>query len=69
MAVTRVYEVRGMTCNHCKQAVIEAAKSVEGVRDVHVDLETGKVSVTFTHSVKDEAIKEAITEAGYELII
>lgn len=68
MAVTRVYEVRGMTCDHCKQAVSEAAKSVEGVRDVHVDLESGKVSVTFTHSVKDEEIKAAVEEAGYELV-
>lgn len=69
MAVTRIYEVRGMTCDHCKQAVAEAAKSVDGVRDVQVDLKAGKISVTFTRTVQDEAIKEAINEAGYEVVV
>lgn len=69
MAVTRIYEVRGMTCDHCKQAVVEAAKSVDGVRDVQVDLKAGKISVTFTRTVQDEAIKEAINEAGYEVVV
>ncbi|HEY8450032.1 MAG TPA: copper ion binding protein [Bacillota bacterium] len=68
MAVTRVYDVRGMSCDHCKAAVTEAAKSVEGVKDVVVDLKEGKVSVTFAHSVKDDEIKRAIEEAGYEVV-
>lgn len=65
MAVQRVYDVAGMSCEHCRQAVMEAAKSVEGVKDVQVDLEKGKLTVTFAHSVKDDAIKEAVAAAGY----
>ena len=67
MAVHRIYQVRGMTCGHCKQAVSNAVKSVEGVTDVVVDLDTGTVAVTFAHSVKDEPVKAAIREAGYEV--
>jgi len=67
MAVQRIYNVRGMSCAHCKQAVTEAVKAVEGVTGVTVDLESGKVAVTFAHSVQDEPVKAAIREAGYEV--
>lgn len=67
MAVQRIYDVRGMSCDHCKQTVMQAIRSVDGVSHVHVDLETGKVSVTFVHSVQDDAVKAAIRDAGYEV--
>ncbi|HEX6988433.1 MAG TPA: heavy metal translocating P-type ATPase [Bacillota bacterium] len=67
MAVQRIYDVRGMSCAHCKQTVTEAVKAVEGVTGVNVDLDSGKVAVTFAHSVQDEPVKAAIREAGYEV--
>ena len=34
--------VKGMSCNHCKQAVTQALEALPGVSDVNVDLEKGR---------------------------
>jgi copper chaperone len=61
------YIVAGMTCAHCVNAVTAEVGDVDGVDAVHVDLESGRVSVTgtgYTH----EQINAAVDEAGYELV-
>ena len=60
------YTVKGMTCNHCVLSVTEEVSDVEGVQDVAVDLETGRVSVA-GDGFTDEQIKAAVEEAGYEI--
>lgn len=37
--------IEGMTCGHCKKAVEDALRSVEGVTSVEVDLEAGRARV------------------------
>lgn len=59
------YTVNGMTCGHCKAAVTEEVEQVDGVEAVDVDLDTKRVVVRGT-SVSDDAVREAIREAGYE---
>ncbi len=59
------YVVAGMTCDHCKTAVAEEVGRVEGVDSVDVDLETKLVQVRGA-GVSDDAVREAIREAGYE---
>ncbi len=61
-----VIKVEGMMCKHCKAHVEKACKGVEGTVDAVVDLEAKNVTVTGTASL--EALKAAITEAGYEVI-
>ena len=34
--------VKGMSCNHCKQAVTQALEALPGVTDVNVDLQKGR---------------------------
>ncbi|MCF8566052.1 copper ion binding protein [Alicyclobacillus tolerans] len=65
---TEVLKVKGMTCNHCKHAVESALSDLPGVAKATVDLEKGEVTVEMTQSVSHEAMKEAIDEAGYELV-
>ena len=61
-------DVQGMTCGHCVQAVTKALNGV-GVQDVHVDLETGKVDVSFDKDkVTVDQMKEAIEDQGYDVI-
>src|SRR5690606_26472217 len=67
MAVQRIYDVRGMSCAHCKETVTEAVRAVEGVTGVNGDLDAGKVAVTFAYWVQDEPVKAAIRAAGYEV--
>ena len=59
------YTVSGMTCGHCKAAVSEEVGQVEGVEAIDVDLDT-KLVVVRGAGVSDEAVREAIREAGYE---
>ncbi|NUR78489.1 MAG: heavy-metal-associated domain-containing protein [Thermoleophilia bacterium] len=65
MTETLSYTVPGMHCGHCKQAVSEEIRAVEGVESVNVDLDTKLVTVV--GSGLDEAkLRAAIDEAGYE---
>jgi len=61
-----IMEVEGMTCNHCRHSVENAASSVEGVDSASVDLGEKKPAV----SGKDtdiEKIRSNISSLGYEV--
>jgi len=64
--MSTTYDVTGMTCGHCAQAVTTEVQSIAGVTGVNVDVETGKVSVE-GHGFTDEQVAAAIDEAGYVL--
>lgn len=57
------YQVEGMSCGHCVQAVTKAVKSVAPSADVQVDL--GARQVTVNGSDNREAVARAIEDAGY----
>jgi len=59
--------VGGMTCNHCKANVENSIKSAEGVKDVSVDLTTGKVKITGNYFDLAK-IKSGIESIGYKII-
>ncbi|MBA2332794.1 MAG: heavy-metal-associated domain-containing protein [Actinobacteria bacterium] len=59
------YTVSGMTCGHCRAAVTEEVEQVAGVAAVEVDLDSKRVVVR-GEDVSDDAVREAIREAGYE---
>lgn len=64
----KTLDVKGMTCGHCKMAVTNALKELDGVQNVDVDLDTGKVDVTFEDGkVSDAQMKEAIEDQGYDV--
>ena len=58
--------VEGMMCPHCKARVEKVCKAVPGSVDAVVDLQAKNVTVTGTADV--EALKKAITDAGYEVV-
>ncbi len=61
-----VIKVNGMMCPHCKAAVEKACKAVPGTTDAVVDLQAKNVTVTGTADVA--ALKQAIVDAGYEVV-
>jgi copper chaperone len=63
----RTYTVEGMTCNHCVLSVKEEVSDVAGVDQVDVDLSSGRVTVS-GEEFTDDAVKAAVTEAGYEVV-
>jgi len=63
-----VYVVKGMTCGHCAGSVTQELTALPGVEGVDVALETGKVTVKSEAELGLEAVREAVDEAGYELV-
>ncbi len=59
------YSVPGVHCAHCERAITEEVSKVKGVDTVEVDLERKLVTVR-GERLSDQALREAIEEAGYE---
>lgn len=60
------YSVLGISCGHCRAAIVEEVEQVEGVNEVEVDLDAKRVVVR-GDGLDDGAVKAAIAEAGYEV--
>ncbi|WP_226584031.1 copper chaperone CopZ [Halobacillus litoralis] len=61
-------KVEGMTCGHCEKAVKGALKEIDGVQEVHVNLETGNVDISADEKVSEQEMAEAIEEQGYDVV-
>ncbi len=68
MSTTWTYQVAGMTCGHCVQAVTAEISALPGVTAVRVDLATGAVEVDSADPLAPEAVGGAVDEAGYRLV-
>jgi copper ion binding protein len=62
------YQVKGMTCSHCVNAVSTEVGALPGVTAVEVDLESGAVTVTSERPLSTDAVRGAVEEAGYQLV-
>ena len=60
-------KIEGMMCPHCQAAVTKALNALEGVK-AEVNLEKKEAYVEASEVVTKEALTEAVTEAGYEVI-
>ncbi|GGO88727.1 heavy-metal-associated domain-containing protein [Wenjunlia tyrosinilytica] len=65
---TAVYSVSGMTCGHCEKAVGEEIAALPAVTSVEADAKSGRVTVTATAPLDEDAVRAAVDEAGYELV-
>jgi copper chaperone len=63
----REYTVRGMTCEHCVLSGSEEVSEIAGVQNVDVELASGRLVVR-GEGVSDDAVRDAVTEAGYEVV-
>jgi copper chaperone len=61
----QTFNVKGMTCGHCERAVTQAIQACDAGAKVEVNLESGVVRVE--SRLDDAAIREAITEEGYQV--
>lgn len=62
--MTKEYTIKGMNCPHCQAAVTKSISSVKGVREVSVNLSTGKASVEGEQS--DADVIGAVRSAGFD---
>lgn len=61
-----IVNVEGMSCEHCKVNVEKALNSLDFVEKAEVDLKNKVAEVTYSDLANEEAIENAINEAGYE---
>jgi Cu2+-exporting ATPase len=57
--------IEGMMCAHCQMHVQKALAAIDGVCAVDVNLEEKKATVTLAKVVPDQAMMDAVTQAGY----
>lgn len=62
------YLVKGMTCGHCAGAVTQEVSALPGVESVDVAVDTGRVTVVSAEAPSTDAVRDAVDEAGYELV-
>ncbi len=61
------FTVPGIHCAQCERAIKEEVSKVEGVIAVGVELDSKVVTVRGV-AVSDDAVRSAISEAGYEAV-
>lgn len=66
MTSEKTYTVQGMTCGHCELSVREEVSEIAGIDSVKADRSTGRLVVR-GESIDDNAIRQAVEAAGYEL--
>lgn len=65
--MNQIFDVSGMSCSHCEQAVTRAIRRVDPQAEVRIDLKTGRVEVQSEQP--HDAIARAIAEEGYEVAV
>ncbi len=60
--------IEGMSCGHCVKHVEKALGEVHGVNSVRVDLIKKSVIIQANDSVTDSELKNAVEEAGYDVV-
>lgn len=65
---TREYQVTGMTCGHCELSVREEVGEVPGIEEIEVSARTGRLVVTASETIDDDAVLAAVEEAGYRAV-
>jgi len=65
---TRSLAVTGMSCDHCASAIRAEIGKLPGVTGIDVDVAAGTVRVSGDPLPGDASLREAVEEAGYELV-
>lgn len=63
----KIIKIEGMTCSHCQARVEKALNAIAGV-NAKVDLKKKAAVVNFDTDISDSVFKDAVTEAGYDVV-
>jgi copper chaperone CopZ len=66
---TTEYRVSGMSCGHCEAAVRDEVSQIPGVHGVDVSARTGRLVVTSSAAIDEQAVLGAVDEAGYAAVL
>lgn len=63
--ITTIYaNVGGLSCNNCKISVDKNIRSLDGIKNVEIDLKTGKTIIVGTN-IDNKKLKKTVEELGY----
>lgn len=66
---SKTFEIEGMSCASCAQAVEKAVADLSGVKTANVNLATEKLTVSYNQeAVSEKMIEKAVSDAGYQAI-
>ena len=60
--------IKGIMCPRCEMRVKKALEALPFVTEALASHETGTAEITIQGSCNTEAVKTAVTEAGYEFV-
>ena len=63
---TEQFQVPGVSCQHCVNAITREVSALPGVQSVQVALDNKTVTVEHGEQVNTDQIVAAINEAGYD---
>lgn len=63
--MSKVYIIKGMNCPHCQAAVTKSISAVKGVKQVDVNLSTGRATVEGVQT--DADVVKAVRDAGFDV--
>lgn len=63
--MTTTAKINGMSCTHCVRAVFTSLSGVPGISNAQVSI--GQAVIEHDGSVSQDAIREAISTAGYDV--
>lgn len=66
---TSEYQVTGMSCGHCEAAIRSEVARIAGVYDVDVSAQTGRLVVTSSVPIDQDAVLGAVDEAGFAAVL
>ncbi len=66
--MVKTLNIEGMMCAHCQAHVKKALEGVAGVTQVEVSLEDKTATVSLMPGTEEQALVDAVTEAGYKVV-
>ena len=65
----KIFNVKGMMCQHCEQRVQKAVSELDGVLSCSPSAEKAIVKVVFDeHKIQSDVIKNCIEDTGYDVV-
>ena len=63
----KTISINGMSCGHCTSSVEKALRAVPGVTSAKADLAAKNATVEVGDGVSDDALKQAVVDAGFDV--
>ncbi len=65
---TVILKIGGMACAHCKAAVEDALKKIDGVANAEADIDNKQATVLCGDGVDESTLNAAVENAGFDIL-